>query len=299
MLNVLPEQDFGINPGKQFYDWIRDILARNNIKTVADLNKIMQEQTKGLQLRKERQSSNDAGDTVIINDPYLTIVASDITNETKVEFPTMAKEYWKEPDMVNPADFVRASMSIPIFFEPFTVTVSKEVKEKSTLQKLKQTLSRRILDSYPVSFVDGGILSNFPINVFHNPKIKIARLPTFGVKLEDQIHKKTITNPSLRKGKLFSFLGKIFSTIRFYYDRDFLKQNAIYEMSIAHIDVSGFNWLNFGIDNKTQLELFKKGAAAAEAFFLGGTIWVDGKEKIFEPFNWEKFKEERAKMLES
>ncbi len=290
---------FGINPGKSFYDWVRDILARNNIKTTADLDACMEQNSKGLQLRQEREASNDAGDTVVIEGPFLTIVASDITNETKVEFPLMAKDYWSDPFAVNPADYVRASMSIPIFFEPFTVTVEQHVKERSDLQQQKQTVKRNMKNRYVVSFVDGGILSNFPINVFHNPKIKIARMPTFGVKLEDEAHIKTSSMPLKKsKRKLLPFLAKIFSTVRFYYDRDFLKRNAIYEMSIAHVDVSGFNWLNFGISDESQLELFKRGAEAAKTFFLGGNVWVDGKEKPFEAFSWQKFKDERAKIVE-
>lgn len=121
-------------------------------------------------------------------------------------------------------------------------------------------------------------------------------MPTFGVKLEDEDHIKAGENKTLQM-KFLSFLGSIFSTVRFYYDRDFLRRNEIYEKSIAHVDVAKFNWLNFGIDEKTKLELFKRGAEAAKTFFLGGTVWVDGKEKPFEPYDWEKFKEERAQMV--
>lgn len=290
------KNNFGINPGNNFYQWIKDILARNNIATASDLELAMAGNFEGLQLRRERLQSNDQGDTTKIEPPYLTIIASDITNQTKVEFPLMAKDYWKNPETVSPADFVRASMSIPVFFEPFVVHVSREVKERSTLQRVKIDVHRLMLDSYSVCFVDGGILSNFPINVFHNPKIKIARMPTFGVKLEDEDHIKPGENKTVRM-KFLSFLGSIFNTVRFYYDRDFLKRNEIYEKGIAHVDVENFNWLDFGLDEKTKLELFKRGAEAAKTFFLGGTVWVDGKEKPFEPFNWEKFKEERTQMV--
>ena len=172
----------------------------------------------------------------------------------------------------------------------------EEVKEKSTIQQAKIDVHRSKLPSYTVCFVDGGILSNFPINVFHNPKIRIARMPTFGVKLEDEDHVVAGANKTVRK-KFLSFLGSIFSTVRFYYDRDFLKRNEIYEKCIAHVDVAGFNWLNFGIDYNTKLKLFQRGAEAAKTFFLGGKVWVDGKEKPFEAFDWEKFKKEREQVV--
>lgn len=289
---------YGINPGRKFHIWMDDILKRNHIHNSADLEAAMKKRTDDLVLRDERLLLNLTGDNTSIAKPYLTIVASDITTQTKVEFPLMAKDYWTEPDNVNPADFVRASMAIPIFFEPFKVEVKQQVQDRSKLQKMKADTSDKIDNSSKiVSFVDGGILSNFPINVFHNPNIKVARLPTFGVKLEDEKHL-TGTKEEKEKPKLITFISQVFSTIRFYYDRDFLKRNEIYEKTIAHVDVQGYNWLNFGMDYDTKKELFIKGAEAARTFFLGGKIWVDGRERDFEGFDWQAFKELRSKVVE-
>ena len=96
-------------------------------------------------------------------------------------------------------------------------------------------------------------------------------------------------------------MGSIFSTIRFYYDRDFLKKNAIYETCIAHVDVEGFNWLDFGLDDTVKKKLFIQGVLAARTFFLGsevgGNYWADGKEIPFKAFDWETFKQERRRVL--
>lgn len=51
----------------------------------------------------------------------LKIVAADITTQTRAVFPEDAGTYWANGG-VNPAAFVRASMSIPFFFEPFEVS---------------------------------------------------------------------------------------------------------------------------------------------------------------------------------
>jgi NTE family protein len=288
---------YGINPGRSFHAWMKDILKRNKVENTCDLEDVMKKRSENLTLRDERIAQNIPGDNNIIAAPYLTIVASDITTQTKVEFPLMAKDYWADTNTVSPADFVRASMAIPIFFEPFKVTVEQSVQDHSRLQQLKAAAADRAnTDSKVVSFVDGGILSNFPINVFHNPNIKVARMPTFGVKLEDEVHIEP-GKENKEKPSLLRFIGNVFSTIRFYYDRDFLKRNEIYEKSIAHVDVAGFNWLNFGMGYDEQKKLFIQGALAAKTFFLGGDIWVDGVKKEFTAYNWEDFKYMREKVV--
>ena len=100
----------------------------------------------------------------------LIIVSSDITHEIKVEFPGMHKLYWGDDFSISPAKYVRASMSVPFFFKPYQVdfnpgqmlTIRKEWFQLVKVQKQ--------LDSCAL-LVDGGMLSNFPINVFYNPDI--------------------------------------------------------------------------------------------------------------------------------
>ncbi|RYY28864.1 MAG: hypothetical protein EOO04_08025, partial [Chitinophagaceae bacterium] len=126
---------FGVNTGKNFHAWITGILARNNVHTMDDLRKVMQSRLDGLEMRPGRAAMKIPGDDLVIPSPLLTLVASDITAQTKVEFPLMSKHYWSEPEKVNPADFVRASMSIPLFFEPFRVSVPDVVQQHSKLQQ--------------------------------------------------------------------------------------------------------------------------------------------------------------------
>lgn len=289
---------FGINPGNEFHKWIEKILTKNNIKSIGDLEAKMKNEISLAHLRSERISKQIDGDNDHISPPYITLVTSDITNETKVEFPAMASDYYDHPQAVSPADFVRASMSIPIFFEPFKINVSKQVRDQSNFQQnriAKRSFKNR--ETYQALFIDGGVLSNFPYNVFHNPKIKIARMPTFGVRLEDEAH---IDQNKTKKSSMLVFTGllkKIFNTIRFNYDREFLKKNTVYEMCIGHVDMEKQNWLDFSISYEKQKELFIKGVEAGIAFFKGGTVWVDGKSKQFEAFDWEKFKTEREKIV--
>lgn len=301
-LKRFADHSFGINPGNSFRKWIAAILSRNGIATNDDLEKKMNERCCNLKLRPERIAQHLPDDTSKITGPFLTIVASDITNQTKVEFPLMAHEYWTEPGKVNPADYVRASMSIPLFFEPFKIDVTEVLQRKNEDTNMKAFAgNQRSTEQKIVQFVDGGILSNFPINVFHNPNIEWARMPTLGVKLEDEKHETGTDKLSKPKHRFLPFVGSIFSTIRFYYDRDFLKKNAVYETCIAHVDVEGFNWLDFGLDDVVKKRLFIQGALAARTFFLGsevgGNYWADGKEIPFKAFDWEAFKQERRRVL--
>src|SRR5207342_3961148 len=64
------------------------------------------------------------------------------------------------------AEAVRASMSIPFFYEPLRFTGRNDLGKP--------------VQSY---MVDGGMLSNFPIEVFDRTDGKPPRWPTFGIKL--------------------------------------------------------------------------------------------------------------------
>ena len=55
-------------------------------------------------------------------------------------------------------------------------------------------------------------------------------------------------------------------------------------MGVKNIDVSEHSWLNFFIEDKEKIELFKKGARAAAEFL--------------EQFDWELYKTERLKNFE-
>lgn len=52
----------------------------------------------------------------------LAILASDITTETKAVFPDHTRLYYDKPGQVSPSEFVRMSMSIPVFFQPKEVS---------------------------------------------------------------------------------------------------------------------------------------------------------------------------------
>jgi len=126
--------------------------------------------------------------------------------------------------------------------------------------------------------VDGGMLSNFPINVFYNPDIPVPRKPTFGIKLEYDDD----TAPQSIKS-LMGFAGKLVSTMRFFYDRDFILKHDMYQKTVRSIDTGSIHWLNFNLTDEEKIELFFRGALAATLFL--------GKHKMTEAEVQDRIKE--------
>ena len=262
----------GINPGDFFYDWIKQQLADNGVETVTDLNNKASAPVPGLHLRVP----NDEGIKGLNGD--VTFICSELVSENKIQFPEMWNLFRKDIDALQPAGFIRASMSIPIFFESYYINdipCDDENIKSLWLEKFGQ-------EDPPSSarFVDGGILSNFPINIFYNPKVIVPRLPSFGIDLDDKIPGDA--GKHAKKWSLLGYFGRIFNTIRFYYDKDFLIKNKVFKKGIGTIHLPGFNWLNFFLSNQNKIDMFVKGAEAAKKFLL--------------EFKWEDYKEDRDKM---
>ncbi len=254
----------GMNPGKNFKNWLVNVLKQNNVNTYSDLVHV-RELPESISIR-EGINNTKAG-----LQPKLKIIAAEITTESRVIFPDMDILFWEKDKNNHPADYVRASMSIPLFFQPFIIDV-KNLNERDWNEIVKfhgKPPAKAI-------FVDGGIMSNFPIDVFHNRNI-IPRLPTFGVKLGDDRDRVSNVKP------LMKFLMAIFNSARHVLDYQFLLKNKDFEKLIQKIDTGEHNWLNFSISDEDKIDLFKRGAEAADIFLR--------------KFDWEDYKKIRADLL--
>jgi NTE family protein len=258
----------GLNPGKVFHRWLSDALADVGIATTGQLQERMETLPGSLHKRgeKERLSTEEAASR-------LAVVAADISTETKVEFPKMAAMYWSNPETVNPADYVRASMAIPLFFHPFRIEgIPQDSGARDTWARLASYKGQIPQAS---TFVDGGIMSNFPIDLFHQPN-NVPAAPTFGAKLsrrERQPH--TVT-------KVGSLAGAVFSAMRHTLDFDFIARHPDYQKLVAWIDPGHHHWLNFDMDAKDKIDLFRRGMQAAKDFLVC--------------FDWERYKELREQL---
>ncbi len=256
--------NIGLSPGDDFLNWLTGILKKNKISTTKDLEEKFAKVPDGLKIRENVDRTIDG------LKPRFAVIASDLTTGTKVEFPRMRALYWDDVDDVNPAIYVRASMSVPYFFHPL---VLRNLPQGENAAKNWEMLAKfRGTPPPEAYFVDGGIMSNFPIDVFHN-KAAVPRMPTFGVRLGyDRDSSNKVTNA-------FNLFGAMFNSIRHLHDYDFILRNPDYKMLVQSIDIGDHDWLNFGIDDKAKIDLFVRGAEAAA--------------KFVRKFNWEKYKNVR------
>ncbi|WP_461055151.1 patatin-like phospholipase family protein [Spirosoma arcticum] len=298
--------NFGINPGSKFRDWLVDLMefgdvrfdvpstdgkatqtlthSHNGIRTLSDLetklslipplnykpDKTCFELIPELELTDTNElaglyynpTNADPGE------PPLALITTEIATENMIMFPKMWELFYEnsartDADELRPADFVRASMSIPVFFEAFRVNpIPKQSTRQTEWDRYLRFDKKNVTDSITEAvFVDGGSISNFPINVFNPAKASVPRLPTFGARLQGRA-------PEGSRGvkKLADIAGSIISTMRAHFDKDFLITHPQYELSLAEIDVQGFNWLDFDMERENQIRLFEQGAKAAVEF---------------------------------
>lgn len=258
----------GLNPGNNFKEWISGELKKEGVSTMAHIKALRSLLPGGLR--------NVNGKSTAAMLPSLAIIAADVTTHSKIEFPRMSELFFTNPQEVSPALLVRASMSIPFFFEP---VVFPNIPNAGKIKDERWINHCRYYGPVPpeVRFVDGGLLSNFPINVFHRTDGKPPQMPTFGVRLST--YRESYSKP---KG-ILQFCGSMISSMRQIHDYDFLKRNPDYSKLICHIDADKeFNWLDFEISKEEQVKMFLLGARQAVKFLKG--------------FDWEDYKGIREKL---
>ncbi|WP_312296466.1 patatin-like phospholipase family protein [Chryseobacterium sp.] len=321
LYNNFRKENSGLNPGNVFQKTMKNALDNFGIKTVANLNeKFIQKEyalnlsyrygngqeyytmalqsienikTKNLehidQTRYKIFYDSAANNDYYKNNPFYllqseyVIITTDINAKIKVELPTMANLYWSEEELkhISPAEFVRASMSVPFFFEPFQKEINRN--DDSVKYAWKFWMNTRKDDINPVGiFIDGGSISNFPIDLFHADEVFYPRMPLFGVQLtsdSDMLSEKGKTSEEIMKTS-FSYAGNIISTLKGFNDKTFLTKHSFYKLySIQTVNCGTSSWLNFFMKKEEKEELFNRGFQAALDFL--------------NQFDWKKYKYER------
>jgi len=321
LYNYLTKANSGLNPGNTFLNQMKEVLESFGIKTVAALNHKFVKSGEDLNLNYRygngteyytialnsieeiRINNKDHIDEVrykifydsTVNNEYYkqdpfyqlkseyVVITTDINAKIKVELPTMANLYWSEEELkhISPAEFVRASMSVPFFFEPFQKLINKD--DDSVKYAWKYWMNTQQENINPVGvFIDGGSISNFPIDIFHATDIFYPRMPLFGVQLtsdSDLLSEKGKTSEEILKSPI-SFAGNIISTLKGFNDKTFLTKHTFYHLfSIQTVNCGTSNWLNFFMKREEKEDLFNRGFCAALDFL--------------NRFDWEKYKCER------
>ena len=224
----------GIYRGDHIHDWVRSQLKDLGVGTFGDLA------YDNPQLPPEQRYR-------------LVVTVADVTTGQLVRLPwDYRRVYGLDPDEQQVADAVRASMSIPFFFRPASLT---------STAGLKSTL------------VDGGILSNFPIDSLDRSDGKKPRWPTFGVTLLPNLPQgNDDLIPALRALNVLGstkLLEEVLTTMLVGRDQAYLNQPWVRARTIC-VDSTEVGFLNFSISDQQVEKLYGKGHAAAEDFL---TTW--------------------------
>ena len=223
-------RDTGFYRGDFAYDWIRSELKNLGVTTWGDL-------------------AYD-GDNVLAERRYKAVVSvTDLITGQLVRLPWDYRHvYGLDPDEQSVAHAVRASMAVPFFFRPATLTSAS---------------GRRSI------LVDGGVLSNFPVDSFDRRDGREPLWPTFGITVAPRFEGGIAgILPALKPLRLFGeplLLERLLTTMMVGHDRAHLSQPWVrvrtIEVHSADVDV-----LDFSASRERLEQLYDSGYLAAQTF---------------------------------
>jgi NTE family protein len=206
----------GVYEGKYLQQWLAGQLEKLGVRTFADL-KLTDEWAKDLPPERRYK---------------LVVIVSDVSRGRLVRLPWDYADYGLDPDEQLVANAVRASMSIPYFYEPVN-------------------LKGRYL-------VDGGLLSNFPIAIFDDT----AAWPTFGIKLSAKAEALTKMNPVTNP---LQYALAILSTATNAHDAMHIDDPCT-QMRTIFVDTFDIKATDFAISKADQARLLQSGQKYAKTF---------------------------------
>ncbi|MGH3840499.1 MAG: patatin-like phospholipase family protein [Pseudonocardiaceae bacterium] len=226
----------GLYDGDYLIDWLGGVLRDIGVTYFADL-KTADDKADKKWTAAQRYS--------------LVVHVADITRGRVVRLPWEYHEYGLEPDHQRIVDAVRASMSIPFFFEPIRFRAP----------------ATNGYEAGWVTWVDGGLLDNFPVDVFDRTDGAPARWPTIGVKLSARL---TSLNAPKSPDNVFEEAQACLTTLldnanRYYIDDEKAARTIF-------VDNAGIKATDFDLSSGQQATLLRNGLAA-------GRTWVEDRRQ--------------------
>jgi NTE family protein len=224
----------GAYAGDWIREWLLGELDRLGVRTFADL-------------RRE-----DPGDDPALTTPHhrysLVVMATDVTHGQLLRLPWDYPRFGLDPDEQLVADAVRMSLSIPFYFRPC------ELRDADTGEV--------------ATIVDGGVLSNFAIEIFDRTDGVAPRWPTFGVRL--------LPDLPAGLGDVVPFFGlpmlptvrlleQVVATAIVGRDQTHLERPGVRERTMT-VDTKGTSITEFGIGAAERQELMDRGERTARDF---------------------------------
>jgi len=212
----------GMHSGAYLNEWLSAELAKTGVKTFGDLRIV------------------DPGSSLKPYQAYSLVVhTSDLTRGVLVRLPWDYGEYGIDADKQLIVDAVRASMSIPFYFQPVQVRT----------------------DRGTATWVDGGLLSNFPITAFDRNDGNTPRWPTWGVQLSGR----PPTGPDRPIRTALGIAVRALETMTGDWNRYRLEEEGV-NRRVMHVDTDGVSAVDFSLSAQTRDKLFAAGQQAARDF---------------------------------
>ncbi len=245
-LSILLED--GIFEGDRVHEWLGEQLAQLGVETFGDL-----------------KLPPDPDSTLAPNQRYrLVVMVADTTRGELVRLPwDYQSRYGLDPDRQRVADAVRASMSIPFFYEPVKL---------------------RHADGTESVLVDGGVLTNFPIDTFDRTDRRRPRWPTFGVTLIPRLpagNAQLLPGLGLISHGPLRLLENLVTTTIVGHDQAELAKPWVAARTIE-VDTSAVNAIDFDADREAQERLYASGVEATERF-LSTWDWQEYLDRFRPP----------------
>jgi NTE family protein len=219
-------KDRGIYEGARLLEWLRELLAAKGVEVFGDLVHPAYADEPRYRYRVQ-------------------VIASDITDHRLLVLPRDSERFGVDPDRLPVAEAVRMSMSIPIFFEPWSW--------------------RSEADGSEHLIVDGGVLSNFPVWLFDSGGE--PEWPTFGLMLVEPEPRRSIgerLEGARSDASLIAFVRSLVQTMLEAHDRMYL-ENASYARTIQ-VPTLGVRTTEFDLSQERTDALYDSGRSAAEGF---------------------------------
>ena len=218
--------------GDYLRSWLDEMLSEQGVRTFADL-------------ALHDLGSDDAIRDIPGRNYRFVAMASDLTHRRLARLPwDYLDRFHIDPDDAPVADAVRASMAIPYFYVP---------------ARLRDQLS-----GDTAWMVDGGMLSNFPVDVFDRTDGIEPRWPTIGIKLSTR---STLMRVNEVRG-VVTLSKAMLSTMTGFYDQMHVDRADVAARTIF-VDTFGVKAVDFNLSRETADQLYESGRAAARAFLDG------------------------------
>jgi NTE family protein len=223
-------RDTSLYRGDVAYDWIRSELKNMGVTSFGDL---LLDEDQSIERRRYK----------------LVVTVADLTAAQLVRLPwDYRRLYGLDPDEQSVAEAVRASMAIPFFYRPVKLTG---------------------VDGKTATLVDGGVLSNFPIDTFDRPDGKPPRWPTFGITVLPRLNEGLgAVMPALKSLRFFeqtALLEGLLTTMLTGHDQTHLNHPWVSSRAIA-VESTDVGVLDFDIPRGRLEALYDKGYETAQEF---------------------------------